>query len=247
MRPRIAVAAAFVITLALALPSDSNAAAIAGKAPTSQSTSDNKTRPTRTVSTIKSLKQLVPRTRASWWSMPTYPAGCGILQGDVYCIGWRMGPAHPLASNWTSKTPVRVELPGKAVALAIGYGSMCAVISKSNENIWLRHGNDPADIYCWGEGFDSAQSGVMANRSYAPTTKPVWLYTSHDIDAISAGYGYLCILQGDVTLRCWGNVPNNGQQTSGIDMFSDSSLRGVQARRDGVYVMRRDTPNWSPS
>lgn len=178
--------------------------------------------------------------------MPTYPAGCGILAGDVYCIGWRMGPAHPMASNWTSKTPVRVELPGKAVALAVGYGSMCAVVSYSNENIWMRPGKDPADIYCWGEGFDSAQPGLMANRSYATTTKPILLYTSRDIDAISAGYGYVCILEGDITLRCWGNVPEHGQQTAGLDLGADSSLRGVQARQDAVYVLYADSPNWLP-
>jgi hypothetical protein len=246
MRPRLFLAPLSVLVLSAALPSDSNAAAITGKATTPHVTADKKPRPTRTVSTIKNLKQLVPRTRAPWWSMPAYPAGCGILEGDVYCIGWRMGPAHPLASNWTSKTPVRVELPGKAVALAIGYGSMCAVISKSNENIWLRHGNDPADIYCWGEGFDSAQPGQMANRSYATTSKPVMLYSSHDIDAISAGYGYVCILEGDITLRCWGNVPNYRQQTLGLDLGADSSLRGVQARQDAVYVLYADSPTWLP-
>ena len=246
MRPRILLAALSIIVLALALPSDSSSYAAHAQAP-STAISETSTRPAALVSTIRNLSQLKPGTTAPWWGMPVYPAGCGILEGEVWCIGWRIGPEQQYASRWRAKSPVHVPLPGKAVALAIGYGPMCAVISTRTQGYWQRKGNDPAEIWCWGEGFDSTQQGAMANMRFATTSSPVLLYSSRDIDAISAGYGYVCILENDVTLRCWGNIPNIGQQTTGIDLFSDSSLRGVQARRDGAYVLRKDTNTWSAS
>jgi alpha-tubulin suppressor-like RCC1 family protein len=121
---------------------------------------------------------------------------------------------------------------------------MCAVIGSQNFEATVK-GNDPAKIYCWGEGFNSLEPGEMRNQSYAPTTDPVLLHTTGDLDSISVGYRYVCILEHHVTLRCWGDVPRHGQHDRGIALINDPTMDVVLAMKSGPRVRHHRDDDWS--
>jgi alpha-tubulin suppressor-like RCC1 family protein len=121
--------------------------------------------------------------------------GCGLLStcaltldGEIYCWG---DNENPKPVETFSDVPVRREIGGKAVALALERQQVCAI--REDRTLW-----------CWGIDYDGSGTAERGKRTrYSPATE----IKAFGSDVAEAGVSAqsICVLkQSDASLWCWG-------------------------------------------
>lgn len=138
------------------------------------------------------------------------------------------GTVHP--SQPMSSTPLRVELPGHAQAIAVGRAHACAVV--------------PGGVYCWGSN-EGGQLGLPLTTTNA---EPVEVPGLVGAIKLAAGARHTCALLGELgadgvvaagaMIACWG-ANDDGQLGDG-STFSSASPVLVGAVVDPIAIVAGD-------
>jgi cysteine-rich repeat protein len=115
--------------------------------------------------------------------------------GQVWCWGDNIDGQVGNGTTVDAPSPVLINLPAAAQALALGDQFTCALLV-----------ND--EVYCWGEGSDFQ----LASGDLVPVTTPslVMSMPAGDLVDIEAGGRGACVLTATGDRWCWG-FSNNGQ------------------------------------
>lgn len=140
-------------------------------------------------------------------------------------MGWRIGDPQPYASSWYAREPVPVPLEN-VQAVEQGQGPGCAIVAPRPVEGTI-HGKDPAQVWCWGEGFEYGKG--MTGRGFVPSTKPMLLWEGPDLDDMSVGYRNVCLLHDEGTVTCFGYTPRFGQWDKGVEIVEQRGLVEVDA------------------
>jgi alpha-tubulin suppressor-like RCC1 family protein len=154
----------------------------------------------------------VPIIIASGWTHV-----CAAIEGRVAC--WGEGGSGQLGQGNTasSATPLTVDLPGPARALAAGNVHSCALVE--------------GDVYCWGDG----GNGRLGNGDGEDHPSPVKVtgLLAGSVTSIAAANFSTCAVSQE-TAYCWG-LNNQGQlgvntvQTSSIVPIAVANLPAVDS------------------
>jgi alpha-tubulin suppressor-like RCC1 family protein len=161
---------------------------------------------------------------------------CGLgSDQNVYCWGEALGNGS-LGDGVTksSRTPVRVALPGPAIQVSAGYGGECALLADATIWCWsesaalskldgdvrfakLSSGYplcaiaESGDAYCWGRdygrlGIGDGDAPCQSGPSCPSTIVPLPVAGNHKWIDISVGSVSACGITTDHRAYCWGEV-----------------------------------------
>jgi alpha-tubulin suppressor-like RCC1 family protein len=121
---------------------------------------------------------------------------CAVSAGTVWCWGSNMYSQLGQPATVTElATPVQISGISTAVAVSVGYSSVCALLTGGT-------------VQCWGNGVD----GQMGNGTTSnPQTSPVTvsnITAANPATAISVNDNSACALLQDGTVQCWGYAFN---------------------------------------
>jgi alpha-tubulin suppressor-like RCC1 family protein len=121
---------------------------------------------------------------------------CAVSAGTVWCWGSNMYSQLGQPATVTElATPVQISGISTAVAVSVGYSSVCALLTGGT-------------VQCWGNGVD----GQMGNGTTSnPQTSPVTvsnITAANPATAISVNENSACALLQDGTVQCWGYAFN---------------------------------------
>lgn len=127
------------------------------------------------------------------WSLNGH--SCAVTTtGDVYCWGLNdAGQAGLETHYYRGLSPRRVALPAAATSVALGGRHSCALLVTG-------------EVYCWGQGRDSA----LGTGSTSDSPEPGRVLDVSDAVAISSGGIHACAVLADGRARCWGNASTGG-------------------------------------
>lgn len=101
------------------------------------------------------------------------------VHGEVYCWGWMMANRTGGGRIEDSHEPVKVNLPGKVLKLAVGVGDECAVVAnEGKEQIW-----------CW--GFSYSKEHGFALPYFATPEEPVLMWEGRHVHELKVTYKYV--------------------------------------------------------
>lgn len=143
---------------------------------------------------------------------------CAALEnGEVLCWGFNETGQLGDGTTGNARVPVKVTgLPGKALALAAGWGHTCALMEEGG-------------VYCWGDN-TNGQLGNGSGEAFIPSPKAV-SGLAKGVAAITAKGGHTCALLDAGTVKCWGD---NSYGQLGDGTAEDRKTPETVARLEGV-------------
>lgn len=152
-------------------------------------TTDNRSAPV----TVRDLTDVEKLSAGAWNT-------CALLSDrSIRCWGANTYGALGDGTATDRTTPVTVVNLPNAVDLAAGDDFACAL-------------GEDGTVRCWGFIFPGGLVGTFAqDGTITGASSPVPIPDlGNDVVAIDAGYGHVCALRADTTVRCWG-ANTNGQ------------------------------------
>ena len=170
---------------------------------------------------------------------------CVLLDnGDVRCWGVDFNgalgiPGTSDAGLGPSLEPTSIapiELGGKAIALATGNFSSCAILENGSVRCWGYEGRGNSGQ------LGNAMGGDVGDDETPGSIAPVDLGTNRTATAITVGRFHACAILDDATVRCWGASASIGQsenigddETPGSAPVIDLGGAGVVSISAGAY------------
>jgi alpha-tubulin suppressor-like RCC1 family protein len=121
---------------------------------------------------------------------------CAVSAGTVWCWGSNMYSQLAQPATVTElATPVQISGISTAVAVSVGYSSVCALLTGGT-------------VQCWGNGVDGQMgNGTNSSSQISPVTVSN-ITAANPATAISVNDNSACALLQDGTVQCWGYAFN---------------------------------------
>jgi alpha-tubulin suppressor-like RCC1 family protein len=121
---------------------------------------------------------------------------CAVSAGTVWCWGSNMYSQLGQPATVTQlATPVQISGISTAVAVSVGYSSVCALLTGGT-------------VQCWGNGVDGQMgNGTNSSSQISPVTVSN-ITAANPATAISVNDNSACALLQDGTVQCWGYAFN---------------------------------------
>lgn len=141
---------------------------------------------------------------------------CGLEQSSALPMCWGNNPTSQLGVHWsvsTSRVPLYVDGGLPSLSLTTGSGFSCAVA-------------DGGVAFCWGSNANGVLGGGLFTPSIQTAATPV--STTRRFVSLSAGSNFVCGLDVDARIWCWGANTNSalgrpstalGNRASPLEVF----------------------------